>query len=92
MSEYQSRKICLDTRAERYVWLQDLKDMSGYRSWNTCPETRATARGLELQGTLPVEESVPSFLTAVSLSPAGNKGLLPKDYPAVAECCQWLLH
>lgn len=55
MSRHQSWKTRLNTRAGRYVWLQYPKDMSGYQSWKTCPDIRATARGPELQSTLPVD-------------------------------------
>jgi hypothetical protein len=64
--------------------------MSGYQTWKICLVTRTTARGPELESTLPVDSP---FLSDWLLYPCHRqwiKGLLPKDYPAIAECCQWL--
>jgi hypothetical protein len=96
MSRYQSWKTCPDTRAgkqvrtpeledmslitrpERYVWLPELEDMSGYQS-NSTRTGAAFAFGSPFLSLL-----YPYHRQEI-------EGLLPKDYPAIVECCQWLL-
>ena len=85
MSRYQRWKICPDKTAGRYGRIPELEDMFG------CPDTRATARGPELQRTLPVESPFLPESLLYHYHRQRIEGPLSKDYTVIAECCQWFL-